>query len=67
MNEDNEKQVCSKCGGRLALVTGTFFYSPHAEPYESGILEKSIVTESEVWIGAFKCDKCGNIQDLFIE
>ena len=46
MNEDNEKQVCSKCGGRLALVTGTFFYSPHAEPYESGILEKSIVTES---------------------
>lgn len=48
MNEDNEKQVCSKCGGRLALVTGTFFYSPHAEPYESGILEKSIVTESEV-------------------
>lgn len=43
MNEDNEKQVCSKCGGRLALVTGTFFYSPHAEPYESGILEKSIL------------------------
>ena len=56
MNEDNEKQVCSKCGGRLALVTGTFFYSPHAEPYESGILEKSIVTESEVWIGSFKGD-----------
>lgn len=64
---EEERQVCDKCGGRLALVTGTFFYSPHAEPYESGVVEEPIATEGETWVGAYKCDKCGHIQNLFTE
>lgn len=43
---------------------GDFFYSPHAEPYESGVVEEPIATEGETWVGAYKCDKCGHIQDL---
>lgn len=65
MNENNEKQVCEKCGGRIALVTGTFFYEPDDEPYESGVIEESIATDGEVWIGAYKCDKCGHLQGFF--
>jgi len=67
MNEDTKKQVCDKCGGRLAFVTGIFFYDPDDEPYEPEVTEKSIATEGEAWVGAYKCDKCGHIQDLFTE
>ncbi|EOA48948.1 hypothetical protein [Bacteroides salyersiae] len=65
MNED--KNVCDKCGGRLALVVGTFIYRPDDEPYESGVIEKSIATDGEIQISAHKCDKCGHLQGFFIE
>ncbi len=71
MNEDNVN-VCDKCGGRLALVVGTFIYRPDDEPYESGVIEKSIIeksiaTDGEIQISAHKCDKCGHLQGFFIE
>lgn len=65
MNED--KNVCDICGGRLALVVGTFIYRPDDEPYESGVIEKSIATDGEIQISAHKCDKCGHLQGFFIE
>lgn len=65
MNED--KNVCDMCGGRLALVVGTFIYIPDDEPYESGVIEKSIATDGEIQISAHKCDKCGHLQGFFIE
>ena len=67
MNEENEKRVCDKCGGRLVLVTGCLFYEPDAEPYEAEVEEKSVDTNGEAWVGAYKCDKCGHIQDFFTE
>lgn len=66
MNEDNVN-VCDKCGGRTALVVGTFIYRPDDEPYESGVIEKSIATEGEIQVGAHKCDVCGHLQGFFIE
>ena len=42
MNEDNVN-VCDKCGGRLALVVGTFIYTHDDEPYKSGVIEKSVL------------------------
>ena len=56
MNEDNVN-VCDMCGGRLALVVGTFIYRTDDEPYESGVIEKSIATDGEIQISAHKCDK----------
>lgn len=66
-NKDSEKACCSKCGGRLSLVVGTFAYEPDEEPYESGVIEKSIDTGGETQVGAHKCDKCGHLQGFFIE
>lgn len=67
MNEENKKSTCEKCGGRLAFVTGIFFYGPDNEPYEPEVIEKSIATEGEAWVGAYKCDKCGHLQGFFTE
>ena len=53
MNEDNVN-VCDMCGGRLALVVGTFIYRTDDEPYESGVIEKSIATDGEIQISAHK-------------
>lgn len=66
-SEDSEKACCSKCGGRLALVVGTFAYEPDGEPYESGVIEKSLAPGGETQVGAHKCDKCGHLQGFFIE
>lgn len=62
MNEKNEKQVCSKCGGRLALVMGTFFYEPDTEPYESDLIEEAKVNSGNCNLIAHKCDECGHIE-----
>ncbi|MBT9873765.1 hypothetical protein GPL06_13270 [Bacteroides salyersiae] len=66
-NKDSEKACCSKCGGRLSLVVGTFAYEPDEEPYESGVIEKSLAPGGETQVGAHKCDKCGHLQGFFIE
>lgn len=66
-SEDSEKACCSKCGGRLLLVVGTFAYEPDGEPYESGVIEKSLAPGGETQVGAHKCDKCGHLQGFFIE
>lgn len=65
-NKDS-KPCCSKCGGMLALVVGTFAYEPDGEPYESGVIEKSLAPGGETQVGAHKCDKCGHLQGFFIE
>lgn len=59
--------ICEKCGGRTALMTGTLFYFQDDEPYQNGVIEESIATEGECWVGAYKCDKCGNIQGFWTE
>ena len=46
---------------------GTFIYIPDDEPYESGVIEKSIAPGGETQVGAHKCDKCGHLQGFFIE
>lgn len=66
-NKDFDTNVCNKCGGRTALVTGTYFYHQDDEPYNNGVEEESLVEDGECWIGAFMCDKCGNIQDFWTE
>lgn len=67
IKKDNEKIKCEKCGGRLALVTGIFNYCPHAEPYQSGVREKSVATQGDDWLGAYKCDNCDHLQGFFTE
>lgn len=63
----SDTEVCHKCGGRTALVTGSFYYEPDAEPYENGIEEEAKVGTGECWAGGYKCDDCGNVQGLWHE
>lgn len=58
---------CKICGGRTALIKGIFCYEAHDEPYVNGVGEESEVSEGECWVGAYKCDKCDNIQGLWTE
>lgn len=64
-NTDTPK--CEKCKGRTALVTGNFSYHVDDEPYKSGISEQAISEDGDCWLGAHKCDECGNIQGFWIE
>lgn len=64
MEKNHDTPICKECGGRTATVSGTFYYSPDEEPYNSGIIEKSLVGDGECWVVAFICDDCGNIQNL---
>ena len=66
-NTKNDTQICEKCGGRTALVTGLFIYEPDAEPYKSGIEEESLVKGGECWVGGYICDHCHNIQGFWHE
>jgi hypothetical protein len=62
---DTEK--CKECGGRTALIHGSFYYEPDSEPYMNGVTEEAKVIEGECWVGGYKCDDCGNIQGLWHE
>ena len=62
-----DTKTCKVCGGRTALVTGEFYYDPDAEPYQNGIKEEAKVQSGECWVGGYKCDDCGSIQDLWHE
>ncbi|HZK19717.1 MAG TPA: hypothetical protein VFC68_03220 [Treponemataceae bacterium] len=35
----SDNSPCEKCGSRTALITGTFEYTPHSEPYQEGVEE----------------------------
>lgn len=61
-NEDNKQQVCDKCGGRLALVTGNFYYEPDEEPYLPDVQEEAIAKGGECELIAYKCDLCGHLE-----
>lgn len=65
--DDCDSPQCEKCGGRAALIAGTFYYDPDAEPYKNGVEEDSNVESGDCWAGGFKCDDCGNIQGLWNE
>lgn len=65
-NKSADTPKC-KCGGRTALISGQWYYSPDTEPYENGIQEKSKVSDDEEWIIGFKCDDCDSIQDVFVD
>jgi hypothetical protein len=65
VNSDTHK--CLECGGRTALITGTFYYEQDAEPYMSGIEEDAKVSSGDCWVGGYICDDCGNVQGLWHE
>lgn len=67
IQESYDTQKCEKCGGRTALVTGTFYYDTDAEPYENGIEEEAEVESGECWVGGYICENCGNVQGLWHE
>lgn len=58
---------CTECEGRTALITGTFYYSPDAEPYNNGIEEQAGTGEGDCWVGGYKCDNCSHVQGLWHE
>jgi hypothetical protein len=64
---DEDTKKCKECGGRTALIHGYFNYEPDDEPYMSLVYEKAKVEDGECWVGAYKCDDCGNVQDLWTE
>jgi hypothetical protein len=53
---------CKKCGGRLALVTGNFYYEPDEEPYLPDVQEEAIAKGGECELIAYKCDLCGHLE-----
>lgn len=61
-----DSKKCEKCGGRTALVKGSFYYDADAEPYNGGIEEEANIS-GECWVGGFICDDCNNIQGLWHE
>lgn len=61
---------CKKCGSKTVLASGSVeIFTPDAEPYENGI-EEDAETE-EIWtyvdVGIHYCEKCGKINDTWIE
>jgi hypothetical protein len=66
-NITNDTKQCKECGGRTALIHGSFYYEPDSEPYMNGVEEEAKVSTGECWVGGYKCDDCGNIQDLWSE
>ena len=66
-DDTSDTKKCKECGGRTALITGSFYYEPDAEPYENGIEEEAKAGTGECWVGGYKCDDCGNIQGLWHE
>jgi len=66
-DEPSDTHKCKECGGRTALIHGSFYYEPDSEPYMSGVEEEAKVSTGECWVGGYKCDDCGNIQGLWHE
>lgn len=60
MKTDTPK--CSKCGGRTALISGYWNYTPDDEPYMNGVHEKVSYSEGDEWIHGYRCDDCNIIQ-----
>lgn len=65
--EECDTNKCLKCGGRTAIISGYFSYSPDREPYLNGVEEKCSNGDGEEWIHGYICDECSNVQDLFID
>lgn len=55
---------CDKCGGRTALVSGTFDYSADPEPFTSGIEEESTIKDGSRLVDAHICEDCKSIQNV---
>lgn len=69
MNGTSAKNTncCEKCGGRLALISGNFYFEADAEPYESGIEEDVVFEKNKEQINGFICDDCQTVQKLWSE
>jgi len=65
--EGNTKGMCEKCGGRLCLVGGVFYYEADPEPYKSGKEEGAELIQDEQKLSAASCDNCGHLQNFIIE
>jgi hypothetical protein len=65
----SDNSPCEKCGSRTALITGTFEYTPHSEPYQEGVEEDAIASGGFCYMSALKCDSdtCGHIQYISVE
>lgn len=61
------KRKCKKCKGRVALVSGRWYYEADPEPYESGKEEKAIIDNSDKYVFGYVCDDCGHVQNLWHE
>lgn len=66
-DKPTDTKDCKECGGRTALIHGSFYYEPDSEPYMSGIEEEAKVSTGECWVSGYKCDECGNIHGLWTE
>ena len=60
----NRRGLCKFCGGRLALVSGNFDYTPDPEPFESGIEEDIILDTYTANLSAMVCVDCGDVTEI---
>lgn len=66
-NKKSDNKKCKKCGGRTALVAGSFSYSADQEPYMNGIIEQAKVEYGDIYLHALQCDDCGEVQRFWID
>lgn len=55
---------CKKCGSKLALVSGTFYFQADAEPYESGV-EEELDIDTDMHIHAHYCIVCYELPEIW--
>ena len=65
---------CKKCGHKTVLATSLItYFTPDAEPYESGAhtlpetMEEGEEIYAHVMVGIHWCEKCEEISDAWIE
>jgi len=61
---------CKKCGHKTVSAMATInYFEPDQEPYEAGIFEEAETEEivTDVSIGIHYCEKCNEINDIWIE
>jgi len=63
----SDTNKCEKCGGRTALISGEWTFTPDSEPYLNGKIEDAKTTIDEAWIVGQVCDDCNHIQNIISE
>lgn len=61
-------QICSKCGEKTILMSGTVYGDADSEPYESGVIEEVENHSCEVYLSFLFCADCNKAEEgSFIE